>query len=139
MQLLVLLTDLIGQANLCVLQLSWLRVVGLLPGQLLCEAISQPDVQVNHMVAVHHIEVAALYDITNLKVPVHQSHTSSMDLEAQDAVNSISKLTSRHTFESFTAKLRLLEVFSRTKDNNLILTLWGVPQIFGRLHDNVAN
>lgn len=56
--ILVLLAKLVGKSDLSVLKLSWLRVVVLLPGQLLRETVSQPDVEKDHMIPVQSVSQA---------------------------------------------------------------------------------
>ena len=51
----VLLADLIGKSNLSSLQLSRLRIVASLPIELLCETVSEPDVEVDDIVCVFGI------------------------------------------------------------------------------------
>ena len=69
-----LLADLVGQADLGVLKVFWLGVVVPLPRKLLGEAVSEPNVDVDHMVSVRHVELATHHQVSGSEVAVHQRH-----------------------------------------------------------------
>jgi hypothetical protein len=54
-----------------VLKLSWFCIVPLLPSELLCETVPEPDVDVGYMVFVQNIKLATLKDFSALEVSMH--------------------------------------------------------------------
>lgn len=123
---LVLGHKLINETNLGVLEVFGLRVIVLLPGELLGERISQPDVNVDDMISVRKVHFARFQHILNSMVSVHQGPGVRLNLAVEDLGDGLTKLTFR---DALVVTLSCSFLVG-TEDNTGILTIWLMPNVF---------
>jgi hypothetical protein len=66
------MAKLIGDTDLRVLKLFWLGIVSLLPGELLGETVSQPDVEKDDVVSAPDVHLAACKQLLYFVVSMHE-------------------------------------------------------------------
>lgn len=91
---LILCRDLLSQADLRVLKLTWLCVVAFLPSELSDEAIAEPNKQNTCKVDVTQIH-SIFQDVTTSEISVHKSPGLVDDLALDDLTDELTKLLSK--------------------------------------------
>ena len=96
---LILLAQLVGEADLGMLKFSGLGVEAPLPRELPGEAVSKPDEEEHDVVTAGDVHLAAAEQFSATMVPVHESPGAVVDLTVQDLVDCLSNLASRNSGE----------------------------------------
>lgn len=96
------------QGNLGGAEVSRLRVLALLPYELLGKAVSKPDVEVCHVLTVCGIRKTRLQKLNTLVIPFLEGDTVPGALHGQNTIDHVSDFATWHALEAITVVVLLL-------------------------------
>ena len=110
------------------LKILRLRIVRLLPSQLLLETVSQPNIEEDYMISIQGIGHTRLKQVCAFMISMHECPRVVVDLTVENLVDTVTDFSFWNALKAFSVESTTSIRFSRwTHNDALISTTYIVP------------